>query len=131
MVNGPTILRSNGELLSTRAAGEATGDLGRKQSQFSRVLAGERARAVGEDEAIQIARDLVAVSLVQPLLKEWRNSEESPPPFGPGQAEKQFRAMQDASLAQELTRASHFPLVDRLASDLRRGGGAEGSEKQA
>ncbi len=128
---GPTILRSGGELLSTRAAGEATGSLGRKQSQFSRLLAGERARPVGEDEALQIARDLVAVSLVQPLLKEWRDSEQSPPPFGPGQAEKQFRALQDANLAQELTRASHFPLVDRLARDLRRGGAAEGSENRA
>ncbi|MCC6228718.1 MAG: hypothetical protein IT432_05770 [Phycisphaerales bacterium] len=112
---------ANAELMSTRATGEATGELGRRQSQFSRVLAGERSRAVSEDEATRIARDLVAVSLVQPLLKEWRDAEQSPPPFGPGSGEKQFRAMQDANLAQELTRAQRFPLVERLTRDLRRG----------
>jgi len=113
------------ELMSTRATVEASGELGRKQSQFSRLLVGERAKAVSEDEATRIARDLVAVSLVQPLLKEWREAEQSPPPFGPGQAEKQFRAMQDANLAQELTRAQRFPLVERLTRDLRRGASAE------
>lgn len=113
------------ELMSTRATVEASGELGRKQSQFSRLLVGERAKAVSEDEATRIARDLVAVSLVQPLLKEWCEAEQSPPPFGPGQAEKQFRAMQDANLAQELTRAQRFPLVERLTRDLRRRASAE------
>lgn len=121
MVTGPMMMSAGAELMSTRASGEASGELGRKQSQFSRVLAGERFKPVSEDEATRIARDLVAVALVQPLLKEWREAEQSPPPFGPGPAEKQFRAMQDANLAQELTRAQRFPLVERLTRDLRRG----------
>lgn len=121
MVTNAIMPGAASELMSTRATVEASGELGRKQSQFSRLLTGERAKAVSEDEATRTARDLVAVSLVQPLLKEWRESEQSPPPFGPGQAEKQFRAMQDSNLAQELTRAQHFPLVERLVRDLRRG----------
>lgn len=124
MVTGPMMMSAGAELMSTRASGEASGELGRKQSQFSRVLAGERSKPVSEDEATRIARDLVAVALVQPLLKEWREAEQGPPPFGPGPAEKQFRAMQDANLAQELTRAQRFPLVERLTRDLRRGASA-------
>ena len=125
MVTNAIMPGAASELMSTRTTVEASGELGRKQSQFSRLLVGERAKAVSEDEATRIARDLVAVSLVQPLLKEWREAEQSPPPFGPGQAEKQFRAMQDANLAQELTRAQRFPLVERLTRDLRRGASAE------
>ncbi len=127
MVTNAIMPGAASELMSTRATVEASGELGRKQSQFSRLLVGERAKAVSEDEATRIARDLVAVSLVQPLLKEWREAEQSAPPFGPGQAEKQFRAMQDSNLAQELTRAQRFPLVERLVRDLRRGAaGVEG-----
>lgn len=117
----PVILRSNAELVATRAPGVASGELGRRQTQFALLLADHGAKAAGEEESTRVARDLVAVALVQPLLKQWRESDQTPPPFGPGQAAKQFLSMQDANLSQELTRASRFPLVDRLARDLRRG----------
>ncbi|MBL8760215.1 MAG: rod-binding protein [Phycisphaerae bacterium] len=124
MATIPGMLSAEGTLLATRAPGVAEGELGRRQAEFSRVLSAERSKAAGEDEAERVARDLVSVALVGPLLKQWREMEQSPPPFGPGAAEKQFRAMQDSQLAQELTRAQRFPLVDRLARDLRRAAGA-------
>jgi len=44
-----------------------------------------------------------------------RETSNAAPPFAPTQAEKQIRALQDASVAQQIVHASRFPVVDRLA----------------
>lgn len=99
----------------------AAPSLGRNQDSFKEVLGRHgihEAAATPEQIARKSAEQLVSISLVQPLLKQFRGSIQTPPPFGPGPAEKQMSALQDAALAQQMVRASHFPLVDRLARDL-------------
>lgn len=76
----------------------------------------ERARAAAEQ--------LVATTFIAPILKEAREAAAKvPPPFGPGEGEKQFRALGDARLADRLARAANWGIVDRIASDLLAKGG--------
>lgn len=88
-----------------------------QQSAFQAVIG--RGRATG-DRAREAAEEFVAVALVEPILRELRESSDAAPPFAPTRGEKQFRALLDAQLSREIARASRFPLVDRLVSDLRR-----------
>lgn len=67
------------------------------------------------------AEEFVSVAMVQPILAQARESSGAAEPFAPTSAQKQFGALQDASLAQRITKAAHFPLVDRLAKDLLKG----------
>lgn len=74
-------------------------------------------------KARDVAEQYVSIALVQPLLKQLRETSNAAPPFAPTQAEKQFRALTDADLAQRIVKAKQFPLVDRLARDLLERGG--------
>lgn len=73
----------------------------------------------GVDEARDAAEKLVATVLVEPILKQVRENNNAAPPFQPTHGERQFRSMLDAKLAQEITRSARFPLVERLARDVR------------
>ncbi len=90
----------------------------------ARSFAGMLARATGEgstkpeDRARHAAEQFVAIALVQPVLKQFRESSNAAPPFAPTQAEKQFQSLADAQLAERLVHAKNFPLVDRLAQSL-------------
>lgn len=97
--------------------------LGKKLPESTAATPTERARDVAEQ--------YVAIALVQPLLKQLRETSNAAPPFAPTQAEKQFRALTDADLAQQIVRAKQFPLVDRLARDLLIRGGVDPSELAA
>ncbi len=68
-------------------------------------------------EARTAAEGLVATSFIKPILAQLRESNNAPPPFGPTQAEKQFGSLLDNRMADEITRASQFPLVDRLVQE--------------
>lgn len=93
-----------------------------RQRDFSAVLSRRFDRpgqaADPEGEALDAARQLVSITLVQPLLAQLRATSTAAPPFAPTPAERQFRAMSDAHLAQEIVKAARFPLVDRLARDM-------------
>jgi Rod binding domain-containing protein len=78
-----------------------------------------------EQRAREAAEQLVTQSFVLPLLKQMRETDHTAPPFAPSQAEKQFRALGDAGLAQQIVHAARFPLVDRLARDLLKRGGQD------
>ncbi len=102
--------------------------LARDQAEFSRIMSfassGKMPTTLSKtDEADTQARDaaeqLVAVVLIEPIFKLMRESNQAAPPFAPTNGEKQFRSMLDAKLAHEITSAARFPLVDRLARDLR------------
>jgi Rod binding domain-containing protein len=97
--------------------------LGKQVPDSSPSTPAERARDVAEQ--------YVAIALVQPLLKQFRETSNAAPPFAPTPAEKQFRALTDADLAQQIVRAKQFPLVDRLARDLLIRGGVDPSELNA
>ncbi len=95
-----------------------------RQDNFAGVLSRRQdASASAEERATQAARDFVAVAFIQPVLQQLRDTNHAPPPYGPGPAEKKFRALTDAAQAQHLVKAANFPLVDRIASDMLRAGG--------
>ncbi|MHA7813652.1 MAG: rod-binding protein [Phycisphaerales bacterium] len=72
------------------------------------------------EEARTAAEGLIATSFIKPILTQVRESNNAPAPFGPTQAEKQFGSLLDNQLADEITRAAQFPLVDRLVQEFTR-----------
>lgn len=68
-----------------------------------------------EDQARDAAQQLVAASLVSPVLASLRQSPWAAAPFAPNQAERTFGQMYDAALAQRLVQSSRWPLVDAVA----------------
>jgi hypothetical protein len=124
--------------LSSRAVATLSRGLRDDQRSFAAVLgrtgvgplgsgpslrkASSRAGSAPE-KAREAAEQLVAIGLVQPVLKELRESNRASPPFAPSQGERQFRALLDAELAQRIVRAARFPLVERLARELLTGSG--------
>lgn len=93
-----------------------------RQRTFDQILAragtGGAETTSPQEKAREAARQLVAISLVQPVLKQMRASTSAEPPFGPSKAEQSMRALADAELAQRVVSAEHWPLIDRLAERL-------------
>jgi Rod binding domain-containing protein len=91
-----------------------------ERADFASILG--RVRNTGDEDPATVARrsaeSFVSITLVQPLLKQLRESNHTPPPFGPTSGEKQFQGLMDAELAQRVVKAAHFPLVDRITGDL-------------
>lgn len=71
------------------------------------------------DDAQQAAEQFVATALVEPILKQLRESSSAPPPWGPGPGEKPFQAMADTALADRLVAGGRWPIVERLARGMR------------
>lgn len=95
-------------------------EAGDAQRSFAEILSiADRGPAARAAEPREIAETFVAVALVQPLLAEARKSTWAAPPFAPTQGEKQFGALMDAHVAREVTKAARFPLVERLAQQMR------------
>ena len=100
---------------------ERSSDLVESQSAFGAVLGKhlpDTRQLTPAQRAREAAEQFVTVSLVQPLLKQLRESNHAAPPFAPTDGEKQFRALTDATLAQNIVKAKQFPVVDRVAADL-------------
>lgn len=64
------------------------------------------------------AEGLVSTTFIEPILKQMRESNNTPPPFGPSNAEKQFASLLDTKLADEIVHAANFPLVERITAQL-------------
>jgi len=90
------------------------------QQDFSSVLSRSRndVEKTVEEQARAGAEQFVAIAMIQPLLKQWRESNAAAPPFAPSQGEKQFQSLFDGQIAQQIARASRFPLVERVAEQL-------------
>lgn len=102
-----------GTLSPARAAAE--------QRSFSDLLAIDRRRAGAPeaDEARKAAEALVAMTLVEPFLRQARESRDSEPPFGQTDAERQFGSLMDARTAERMVKSWDLPLVERLARQMR------------
>ena len=125
-----------GSLLGSRGSGDG------EQMGFASILARSSSRGAGDSDgggagdvsgadtkaaaARKAAEEFVAMVFVDPILKKAREMNTAAPPFAPSTGEKQFGALLDAQIAQKITKAAHFPLVDRLARDLRRDGSSVG-----
>lgn len=66
------------------------------------------------------AEEFVAQALVLPILKEVRESNTAPPPFGPGPYEKNIGSLFDAEIASRMVKAQRFSIVDAVARNLLR-----------
>jgi Rod binding domain-containing protein len=68
--------------------------------------------------AREAAEKLISTTLVEPVLKQLRESNNAVAPFAPTQGEKQFGALLDHRLAHDIVKSANFPMVDRLARNL-------------
>jgi hypothetical protein len=104
-----------------------------RHASFADAL-GRAARGPREEDPEVLARrgaeQLVANAFVRPLLSQLREGAMAAPPFAPTQGEKQFRALADAKLADDIVHSARLPIVDRIANDLLRRTGAHlGSQR--
>lgn len=105
------------------------------QEEFAALLARSRSGATPagsiREQAREAAEQFVALTLIQPILKQLRETNQAAPPFAPGAGEKQFQSLFDGQISHRLARATKFPLVDRLTDDMVRrleGGGTDLAE---
>jgi len=68
------------------------------------------------------ASQLVASTFIKPILKQAREMNDAPAPFGPTQAEKQFGAMLDNKIADDIARSMDLAITARIARNLDRPG---------
>lgn len=104
----------------------------RAELDFGRLLAGVSERQPGatpEQVARRSAEEFVASTLIVPVLKALRAQNSAAPPFAPGEGERLFGPLLDEEIAVRISRAERFPLVDRLARDLLKQGGAPALER--
>ena len=81
------------------------------------------ARARGGDTralAHEAAKTLVTEGLVNPVFASLRDGGFAAEPFAPGTAERRFRPMFDAILADRVVEGSNFALVERTADRFER-----------
>jgi Rod binding domain-containing protein len=96
---------------STLTGSEATK---RQDSAFGDLLKSAKEGA-SEDEIRQSAEQLVSATFIIPVLSSVREASMAAEPFAPTQGEKQFGAMLDQQVADEIVKSSNLPLVERLA----------------
>lgn len=94
-----------------------------RQRSFAEVLSIADRSPQDANSKVDPSRDaaerLVATTLVEPILKQLRESVNIAPPFGPGKGEQSFRGIADAHTAKEIVKSKSFGLVDRLAQQMR------------
>jgi Rod binding domain-containing protein len=88
---------------------------------FERLPASARARGASAADAEQAAFDrqldeaatqFVAISFIQPILQQMRQSSIAEEPFAPGAGERRFAPLLDQHLADRIVGSSNFPIVD-------------------
>ena len=69
----------------------------------------------GKRETLQeAAEQLVSTSFILPVLSMIRESAMSEGPFAPGMAERRFGPLFDQHIADNITQAANFPLIDAI-----------------
>lgn len=125
-----------GGFRAAEAAGLAPARTLDTQRSFASILgrataAPPESRLTDEGRAREAAEQLVTQTFVVPMLKQLRETNTAAAPFAPTQAERQFRALADADLAQRIVKAARFPLVERLARDLLKRAGKDAQGRAA
>lgn len=106
--------------LRAESAGAADGS---KEFE-ARLREAQETAAAGSRDAERAARarataeEFVATALVQPVLKELRESSTAWGPFAPGSHEKSFGFLFDSHIAGRIVQAKGFELVDIVARNL-------------
>ncbi|PHQ80916.1 MAG: hypothetical protein COB69_05120 [Phycisphaera sp.] len=86
----------------------------RQNAAFDDLLRRSKEGA-SDDEIRTAAEQLVAATFIIPILSSVRESSMAAEPFAPTQGEKQFGALLDQQVADEIVKSSNLPIVDRLA----------------
>ncbi len=90
---------------------------GRGNRTFNAVL--NKAAQDQDREAVrQAAAQLVSSTFIMPVLQAMHDSPFLEPPFAPGYAEKRFQPLLDQQVADRLTNAARFPLIDVIVERL-------------
>lgn len=98
-----------------------------RAEQSGRGHEGAQSQGTGvSDRARQAAVDLVAITFVEPILRQARETRSSEPPFGQTQAERQFGSLMDAQTARRIVQSWEMPLVKRIADDIASRSGSAG-----
>jgi len=71
-----------------------------------------------EAQALDTAQKLVSTTLIKPILANARAARDAPAPWGQTQAEKQFGALLDNRIADDIAKASNFPIAQRIADQI-------------
>ena len=71
-----------------------------------------------EAKALDTAQKLVATTLIKPILAQARATRDAPAPWNQTQAEKQFGALLDNRLADDISKASNFAIAKRIADQI-------------
>ena len=90
---------------------------GRGGAGFAAVL-GRTSASQDREIVRQAAAQLVASTFIMPVLQSMHDSPFLKPPFAPGFAEKQFQPLLDQQVADRLTSAARFPLIDLITDRL-------------
>lgn len=69
-------------------------------------------------EALDTAQKLVSTTLIKPILSQARAARDAPAPWGQTQAEKQFGGLLDNRIADDIAKASSFPIAQRIADQI-------------
>lgn len=81
---------------------------------FADALDAAADRGTRSEKARLAAEKLVASALLEPTLASMRDSPFLEGPFAPGPAEKRFGPLLDAVIAERITSASSFSLIDAI-----------------
>ena len=89
----------------------------RSGESFSRVLGDLTS---GDDRAVvrKAAAQLVSSTFIMPLLQSLHESSFVGSPFAPGFAEQRFQPLLDQQVADRITSAADFPLIDVITDRL-------------
>lgn len=112
----PRALRADAPI-DAMAGGRAAGAAGAEFENVLSIFQGE-AGADAEQRARGAAEEFVSVALIQPILASLRETNGAAEPFAPGDAERRFGPLWDAEIAQRISKAEQFPLVDAVARRL-------------
>ena len=113
-----------------KGALSATTPQGLSLARNTNGTTGNEAAQSSTQKARMAAEGLVSTTFIEPILKQLRESNNTPPPFGPGKAEKQFATLLDTKLADEIVRSANFPLVERITAQLLQNMPAESAPQQ-
>ena len=86
-------------------------------SSFGHLLSGEM-RELDRQTARRAVGQLVSWALIVPVLSSLRQSPFATGPFAPGAAERRFGPLLDWHIADRITEAANFPLIDAMVDRL-------------
>ncbi len=113
-----TSIQHGGGLWNAVGAGAGADALVSGQESFERILGRRPKEKDGPAAVRQAAEDFVSMALVQPVLKQLRETNNAAAPFAPGAAEKKFGGLLDAEFAARLVRSTRFGIVDAVAAQM-------------